>query len=115
MGADSRRVVLGFYASEEEYAQQAWRAVRPVATHAHYYRSDGTSESSTQLSEKYASLRLKDEELVVAEVDSAKVPGVVGSLRSAGEPAVFVLRLDEPLPAGQHAPTIIYSWRGILD
>jgi cyclic beta-1,2-glucan synthetase len=115
MGADSRRVVLGFYASEEEYAQQAWRAVRPVATHAHYHRSDGTSDSSTPLSEKYASLRLKDEELVVAEVASAKVPGVVGSLRSAGEPSIFVLRPDKPLPAGQRAPTIIYSWRGILD
>src|ERR1700733_5014427 len=130
MSADSRRVVLGFYASEEEeYAQRAWQAIRSLSPPAYYYRSDGKADSSTPVSEKYALLRLSDEELVVAEVDSAQVPAVVTHLRTAGEPGVFVARPDElsPVagsgppsgaksPLSRHSqPTIIYSWRGILD
>ena len=42
-----------------------------------------------------ASLRLDNEELLVAEVDPAKVPAVVSTLRSAGQPGVFVTRPSE--------------------
>src|SRR4051812_17628149 len=129
MSADSRRVVLGFYGKEEEYAQRAWRAIRNLSLHAYYYRSNGVAESSTPVSQKYSLLRLADEELVVAEVDSTKVPAVVSILRSAGEPSVFVARPDElsqiqvpgkgsddgTSPGRYQKPKFIYSWRGILD
>ncbi len=117
MSNDTKRVVLGFYAGEEEYAQRAWRDIHAKTSHAHYYKSNGEAESTTSVSQKYSQLRLKDEDLIVVEVDSAKVPAVVGILRTTGEPSVFVARPDEfsqAGPVGRHEPTI-YNWRGILD
>ena len=128
MKNDARRVVLGFYATDEEHAQQAWRAIRQDASHAYYYSASGVTKASTPVSEKYSRLRLNDEDMVVVEVDSTKVPAVVSILRTSGEPGVFVVRPDEfsssqstvsvqkPVGAGlsNQEPTI-YSWRGILD
>ena len=118
MSTDSTRVVLGFYAGEEEYAQQAWRAIRPLSQQAHYYRSNGEVKSPTPASQKYSFLRLNDEDLVVAEVDSAKVPSVVGILPEIPasqvclSPAVTSCHHIELWPAVRdEAAIIIYSWR----
>src|ERR1051326_8673760 len=127
MSNDSNRVVLGFYSTEEEYAQRVWHAIRAISPRAYYYPSNGKPQPSNSQSDKYALLRLKDEELVTAEVDSAKVPAIVSILRSSGEPSVFVARPGEfaRISAPNRPPTIkaaarpdrttIYSWRGILD
>jgi cyclic beta-1,2-glucan synthetase len=116
MKIDSRRVVLGFYAGEGEYAQRAWKQIQPLSKHAHYYKTDGTSESSNALSQKYSLLRLENEELIVAEVTSGKVAEVVSALRTLGEPSVFVVRPSEPeASVSGRADNTSRNWRGILD
>ena len=133
MNNDARRVVLGFYASEEEYARRAWPAIRSLAHRTHYYGSSADTNHRGLIAEKYASLRLDDEELLVAEVDSAKVPAVVSILRSAGQPGIFVTRPVELSPVAEAdrapgkkpdekktsaicpPPSAVQSWRGLLD
>jgi cyclic beta-1,2-glucan synthetase len=119
MNDDSRRVVLGFYASEDESAERAWRAVLSVNPRTHCYRTGGRAASTSVIGNKYSQLRLNDEELIVSEVESPKVQAVVGILRNTGEPGVFVLRPEELWPSKETAPRrinpAVYSWRGILD
>src|ERR1700759_2351430 len=115
MKNDSTRVVLGFYASEEQYAEGAWRAIRSLSPQARIYRgSDGDGTGPTAR-DKYPLLRLNDEELVVAEVAAAKVPAAISILRNAGEPGVFIARRDELAEPPAPSDKTIYSWRGILD
>src|ERR1700693_2576487 len=96
MRIDSRRVVLGFYAGEGEYAQRAWRQIQPLAKRVYYFTSGGNPDSARALTQKYSRLRLDSEELIIAEVSSEKVAEVVGALRTLGEPGVFVVRPDRP-------------------
>ena len=113
MNHDSRRVVLGFYASEEEDAQRAWRAISAVAPHTRLYPSNGRATPAAD--EKYSRLRLGEEKLIISEVAASKVPAVVGIFRNTGQPGVFVTRPDSASSGSPQPDAAIYSWRGILD
>ncbi len=116
MNNDSKRVVLGFYAGEDEHAERAWRSIRSLARRTDHYRSNGKLDSAKPISPKYSGLRLNNEDLVVAEVDAAKVPAVVNIFRTEGQAGVFVARSDElSTPISDDERAFIYSWRGILD
>ncbi len=114
----AKRVVLGFYAGEDEYAQRAWSAIRATHAKVQYFHSQSESGAPQPVGSRYAALRLPDEGLIVAEVDREDVTAVLNSLRTSGEPALFVLRPEPPIPAGmdeKEARSGTQSWRTILD
>ncbi len=63
-------------------------------------------------------MRLPDEDLIVAEVDRDKVPSLLNTISTSGEPALFVLRPDQPVRSDAHhrqSEPDVQSWRTILD
>jgi cyclic beta-1,2-glucan synthetase len=114
----ARRIVLGFYAGDDENAQRVSTAMRVTAAKVQHFRSQGKSEPTQPFSSRYAALRLPGEDLIVAEVDPDKIPAVLNILRASGEPALFVLRPGQLAGVGAKQPQArsdIQSWRTVLD
>ncbi len=109
------RIVLGFYASGDEYAQRAWSAIRSTSAKVQHFPAYAESDTAEPFSIRYATLRLPDEDLIVAEVDRDQVPAVLNILRASGEPALFVARTNEPARTAVKAAQDIQSWRTVLD
>ena len=95
------RVVLGFYAGEDEYAQKVWSAIRSITPRVQYFHSHGDAETPKPFSSRYAALRLPDEALIVAEVGRDRLPSVLNILRTSGDAALFVARVESPARNGE--------------
>jgi cyclic beta-1,2-glucan synthetase len=112
------RIVLGFYAGDDENAQRVSNAIRATSAKVQHFRSSGESEPAKPFSCRYAALRLPDEDLIVAEVDLDRIPAVLNLLRTSGDPALFVVRPSRPASTHAKVPLSgpdIQSWRTILD
>ncbi len=103
MKAKPLRTILGFYSNEEGEPEKAQDALRTLGGRYVLFRSDGTTQGSARQLERYSSLRLEGESLVVAEVGPSEVEAVVKRLEGAGSPAVFVVREDL---AGPSSPNL---------
>ncbi len=91
MKADSTRVILGFYSSEQVDAEKAFQKIGASSgSTAQLFRGNGT-KPRTGPEAHYCPLRLEGESLVVAETSTANAQATVELLQSAGLPAVFVL------------------------
>ncbi len=91
MSQQKRRVVLAFFRGEDDSAKHASAALCQHGARVQHFRVDGNAADPTYTSpNEYSSLRLQDEELLVVEVESASVPHTVKTLRTAGEPGVFL-------------------------
>jgi len=106
-GSAKKRVVLGFFGGGQDYAEQAWQALRDSGTRVHRFRSD--DRNGTGPGSFYSALRLPDEELLVVEAEAARLPGVVQTLRSAGEPGIFF----DSKPSGSVDSEFKCNWRYI--
>ncbi len=92
--ADSVRVILGFYSSEQLDAEKAFQAIEASSVgRAHLFHGGG-AEPHAGAEAHYTALRLQGESLVVAETPRANVQAVVEKLQNSGLPAIFVLRED---------------------
>jgi len=103
MRAKPVRVVLAIYPSDAEQAKRARRAL------AEMHRScliESAEDQPTEFCRAFAPLRLEGESMLVVETAGAKVESVVKTIRSAGTPAIFVVRPD--LGAGNR-------WSGRID
>ena len=111
------RVILGFYAGEDEYAQKVWSAIRSITPRVQYFRSHGESQTPKPFSSRYAALRLPDEALIVAEVERDRLPSVLNILRTSGGAALFVARQKGTVRSdgisAEGAPDI-QSWHTVL-
>ena len=114
MSAKARSVVLAFYSGDEAYAGRAYHTLRNDVPSVQYFQSNGIRSDSSKAGEKYSALRLPGEELIVVEVEPAKVPAIVTTLRAAGEPGVFFSRQGFDGEDHPSAPKIC-TWRGVLD
>src|SRR5215469_1994698 len=119
MSEVNARIVLAFYSGGEGYAEQAFRALTSTGVTAQYFRANGLSaEGSVPSGRQYAPLRLEGEELLILEVAPAAVPGVVKTLRTSGEPGVFLGCPEEGRKPRAHKPDAAQSdpkcsWRCI--
>src|ERR1700722_16904363 len=100
MEAKQVRIILAFYSAKEDEPEKALAEVRTLGHKVSLFRQDGTSRATTKAAERYASLRLDGESLIVAEVPASAVQAIVKELLRTSSPAVFVLREDlASLPA----------------
>src|SRR5215831_3289063 len=99
MSQKNRRVVLAFYSGNDGYAQEAYHSLRRVGVSVRYVEANGKAHGSVASRYDYASIRLADEALVIAEAEPAAVPDVVKTLRVAGEPSIFLARQEPSKPS----------------
>lgn len=89
--SDRRPIILAFYGAGDERAAQAYESIRDSASRSYHFKP-GSGVASNELADRFGALRLNKEELIVAEADPSIVSTIVKTLRSAGEPAVFLTR-----------------------
>src|ERR1700720_4311138 len=93
MAANTVRAVLGVYADDDGESAKAYEVLR--AEHLGEVYLFRANETETPVdpngAERYGTLRLEGECLIVVEAAPSKVPAVVKHLQSAGSPAVFVV------------------------
>ncbi len=67
-----RTIILGFYGSGDERAVQNYNSIRSHAIQS-FHLKDDHKDTSNPLVKRYAGLRLKNEELIIAEADPSSV------------------------------------------
>jgi len=93
MKAQTVRLVLGFYATDEGGAEKAYRDIRSAKLgRVSLFLANNVTTTAFRAAQRYAALRLDGESLVVVAAEAANVRVIVNTLRSSGSPAIFVLR-----------------------
>jgi cyclic beta-1,2-glucan synthetase len=111
---NGRTTILAFYGSGDEQAGQAYESIRSSALRSFHLKAD-SGDVSNALAKRFAGLRLSNEELIVAESGASAVSGIVKTLRTAGEPAVFLTRDGSPEKKSDGSADSIGGWSGILE
>jgi len=98
------RIVLAFYPLEEEPIDRVWKSLQPIAE---ICIAQPGGKGLPEVCRPYEKLRLEGEALVIAQTQPLNVENVVNTLRSAGSPAIFVVRPEsseaQEVPAGDSA------------